>query len=87
MSNAEVLVAVANGSLSPDDAAKLLVVSPKAASHLTCKAAEKGGVSVYGLNVRFPITLYADQWERLATFLPDVLAFIKAHPELLRKQR
>src|SRR5687768_8477149 len=32
---------------------------------LTCKVSEKGGLSVYGLQARFPVTLYAGQWERL----------------------
>lgn len=45
---------------------------------LTCKKSEKGAVSVYGLG-RWPFTLYAEQWEKLAAFLPTVLAFIKAH--------
>lgn len=35
----------------------------------------KGAVSVYGLG-RFPVTLYPAQWERLATKVQDVLAFI-----------
>jgi hypothetical protein len=45
---------------------------------LFCKIGEKGAVSVYGLNSpRFPVTLYAAQWERLAEFIPSVLDFIK----------
>lgn len=43
---------------------------PKA---LTVKMSEKGGFSVYGLNVRFPVSLYAGQWVRLAEFIPAVL--------------
>lgn len=31
---------------------------------LTLKIGDKGGISVYGLG-RFPVTLYAEQWERL----------------------
>lgn len=33
---------------------------------LTWKVSKKGAVSVYGLNSRMPVTLYAGQWERLA---------------------
>jgi hypothetical protein len=42
------------------------------------KVSEKGGVSVYGLNVRFPVTLYANQWQRFADedLIPKILAFI-----------
>jgi uncharacterized small protein (DUF1192 family) len=32
---------------------------------LRLKVSQKGAVSVYGLNSRFPLTLYANQWERL----------------------
>lgn len=36
---------------------------------LSVKLAAKGGVSVYGINVQFPVTLYREQWERLIPFL------------------
>ena len=42
------------------------------------KVSEKGGVSVYGLG-RFPVTLYPDQWQKLAQMMPEVLAFIEAN--------
>lgn len=42
------------------------VPAPRA---LSCKLASKGGVSVYGINVQFPVTLYREQWERLVPFL------------------
>lgn len=45
-------------------------------SALRCKVSEKGGVSVYGLNSRWPITLYASQWAKLADYMPTVLTFI-----------
>jgi hypothetical protein len=45
---------------------------------LSVKISEKGAVSVYGLNQRFPTTLYAEQWERLVKFMPDVLSCIAA---------
>jgi hypothetical protein len=47
---------------------------PKA---LSIKIGEKGGIVVAGLNARFPVTLYADQWARLAAFMPTVLEFAK----------
>lgn len=50
---------------------------------LSFKVGEKGGVSVYGINVRFPITLYKDQWERLIAAVPDLQAFITAHASVL----
>lgn len=42
---------------------------------ISLKVAEKGGLSVYGLG-RFPVTLYAGQWERLLA--PEVVAKIHA---------
>ncbi len=46
---------------------------------ITYKVSAKGAVSAYGLNARFPVTLYAGQWERLDA--PDEIkaraAFIK----------
>lgn len=47
--------------------------------NITFKVSPKGGVSVYGINSRFPVTLYADQWERLIAKSSDLLAFIKAN--------
>ena len=44
---------------------------------LNLKIGDKGGVCVTGLNSRFPVTLYAEQWTRLAEFMPQVLAFIE----------
>lgn len=52
---------------------------------LKLKVGEKGGVSLYGLNSRFPVTLYKSQWERLIGFTDNIKAFIKAHPELKDK--
>ena len=45
---------------------------------LTCKVSQSGALSVYGLQ-RMPVTLHRSQWERLAGFMPEVLAFIKAN--------
>lgn len=42
---------------------------------VSCKVTEKGGVSVYGLG-RFPVTLYAGQWDRLLAHAADIKAFV-----------
>jgi hypothetical protein len=42
------------------------------------KVTEKGGVSVYGMG-RFPVTLYAGQWEKLLARKDQVLAFLEAN--------
>jgi hypothetical protein len=52
---------------------------------LHCKVSQKAGVSVYGLQ-RFPITLYAEQWERLLQFADEIRQFItQRNGELARK--
>jgi hypothetical protein len=53
---------------------------------LTCKVSEKGGLSVYGLQARFPVTLYAGQWERLEKFMPALMACIKANEGKLSRK-
>ncbi len=82
VSQAEIITAVCNGTITQEKAAELLVAfvqkSTQQSGPLFCKVGEKGAVSVYGLNSpRFPVTLYAAQWERLAGFIPSVLDFIK----------
>jgi uncharacterized small protein (DUF1192 family) len=42
---------------------------------LTLKVSEKGGLSVYGLG-RFPVTLYAQQWERLLDMAETIRTFL-----------
>lgn len=37
----------------------------RASSPVFAKVAKCGGISVYGLNARFPVTLYQEQWIRL----------------------
>lgn len=52
------------------------------------KVAEKGGVSVYGLNAIRPVTLYANQWEALNVVWSDLMKFIIDHQsELSYKEK
>lgn len=44
-----------------------------------------GAVSVYGLG-RFPITLYAGQWERLIAAIPQLEAFIAANAATISRK-
>lgn len=46
-------------------------------STLRLKVGEKGGVCLMGINVRFPVTLYYQQWERLLNFKDEILTFIE----------
>ena len=67
MTTQENLAKVASGEVQPGEAATLIAAmnaNGKSAGELTYKVSGKGAVSVYGMG-RFPVTLYAAQWERL----------------------
>lgn len=49
---------------------------------LTPKVSAKGAVSIYGLG-RFPVTLYANQMERLLAASDEIRAFMAANAETL----
>lgn len=50
----------------------------RAPGKLYCKTSRKGALSVYGLNTQFPVSLYAEQWERLFSFREQIEAHIAA---------
>ena len=54
-----------------------------AKSNIRFKVAAKGGVSVYGLNSRFPVTLYAQQWTRLLASGSAIEQFIDTNRDKL----
>jgi len=54
------------------------VVTNKNASGTRIKISEKGGVSFYGIG-RFPVTLYASQWEILSANMTTIMEFVKAN--------
>jgi hypothetical protein len=75
-----------NGKIIPDVAqlqAQIADLQAKLAarpvSKLAIKIADKGGVSVYGLQ-RFPITLYREQWERLFGALDQLREVVAKAP-------
>lgn len=51
-------------------------------SKLTIKVSKAGAVSVYGLQ-RWPVTLYAGQWERLLAVSENIKAFIESNRDVL----
>ena len=52
---------------------------------MTLKVSEKGGLMLCGLQ-RFPITLYASQWERILAERDTILAFIAANASTLSRK-
>jgi hypothetical protein len=88
MTTQELLAAVASGKISPDEAAKLLPNgNGKGRQKLSYKVSEKGALSIYGMG-RFPVTLYAEQWERLLEDeqVKAMRAFIKANAAKLTRK-
>ena len=85
-----ILAAVAKGEMTIEQASKDLaeMVEVRSVGVLRCKVGKQGGVSVYGVNAKWPVTLYAEQWERLFAVAEDIKVFIQDHAaELKRKQR
>ncbi len=46
---------------------------------LSCRVGEKGGISIYGLNRKFPVTLYKEQFEKLVAAIPALQGFVAAN--------
>jgi hypothetical protein len=54
-----------------------------AATGITMKVSEKGGLSIYGMG-RFPVTLYKEQWLKLLDLSDDIRTFIAANEGQLK---
>jgi len=52
--------------------------SKKNSMELSMKVSKKGALSLYGLG-RFPVTLYKNQWLRVAEDIDKILEFIETH--------
>jgi hypothetical protein len=63
-----------------------LAASTKAKPSLGLKVSTKGAVSVYGLG-RWPVTLYAGQWQELEARMPAIKQFIIDNAQALQDQR
>ena len=50
---------------------------------LRLKVSEKGAVSLYGLNSKFPVTIYGAQWLRVLDFGPQIRKFIEENKSKL----
>ena len=84
--NAHILAQLAAGKLTQEQALKELKTAPKSNGNvLSFKVSEKKALSVYGLSAKWPVTLYAGQWERLLAAAEEIKSFIAKHPDLSRK--
>lgn len=59
-----------------------MLANKPAERRVSLKVSEKGAVSIYGLG-RFPVTLYASQFDKLDAAWGNVQAFVKANRALL----
>lgn len=50
---------------------------------LSCRVGEKGGISIYGLNRKFPVTLYKEQFDKLVAAIPQLQEFVNANASKL----
>ncbi len=48
------------------------------------KVSPKGGVSMYGVTIRWPLTLYKDQWARLIENIEPLKAFLAENDAALK---
>ena len=49
------------------------------------QVSEKGGASLYGLR-RFPVTFYADEWERILGLSDEIRVFIRENDAALKRK-
>jgi len=57
----------------------------RSSRQLRLQVSQKGAVSLYGIR-RFPITFYADEWERILGMADEVQAFIRANEASLKRK-
>ena len=72
----QVLAKVATGEATVEQAVAWMEEQGRQRYRLTFKVAEKGGISVYGLQRRFPVTLYPEQWQALFDHADQLKEFI-----------
>ena len=87
MTTQDILAKVASGDIKPEEAAKLISAlngNGRGGATITYKVSAKGAMSAYGLQ-RMPVTLYAQQWERVDsdTERKRRAEFIKANAKTL----
>jgi hypothetical protein len=51
---------------------------------VTMKVSEKGALSLYGLNAKWPVTLYKEQWHTVIRMAPAIVEFIAANDHKLK---
>lgn len=52
---------------------------------LSLRVSEKGGVSLYGIR-RFPVTFYADEWEKILGMADEIRRFSEENAGQLKRK-
>ena len=66
--------------------ANLAEEKAKARAEIRFKVGDKGGLVMYGLGSRFPITLYAEQWEKLLDATDQIREALIVNAEALKRK-
>lgn len=74
-----------SGKTHDELVALVLAMQVQKGRKVTFKVAKSGGLSVYGLG-RFPVTLYASQWERLFDEIDAIKAFLVANGSAMTRK-
>lgn len=72
-------------SLEAKASANVRAISFKVTAKKEDGSGTDGAISAYGLG-RFPVTLYAGQWERLQAAMPALQAFIKTNDAIVSRK-
>jgi hypothetical protein len=86
MTALEIMQAVQAGTVTAEEGAKMLAALNPAGKKRkpTIKIGNKRNVVVkLGSQVRYPTTLYANQWKELAEFMPEILKFLEENKHKL----
>jgi hypothetical protein len=58
----------------------------KAGKPISFKVGDKGGLTMYGLGSRFPVTLYVEQWEKLLENADLIRSALKENAARLKRK-
>lgn len=85
MTALEIMQAVQAGTVTAEEGAKMLAALNTGKKRKpTIKIGNKRNVVVkLGSQVRYPTTLYANQWKELAEFMPEILKFLEENKHKL----
>lgn len=80
----DILDQLAAGELTIEEASRQLLELPQPPpGTIYCKVSKRGAVSLYGLG-RYPVTLYANQWQMVADKIEMIVQFVRDNRSVLK---